>query len=91
MLPGPKSQSVSLPAIPKDAIVKHGSLPGVYVIGERNLAELRMIRPGSELEGGMITVLSGLRVGERIVVDPPPGMGSGWSPAAISAVPRASL
>lgn len=91
MLPGPKSQSFSLPAIPKDAIVKHGSLPGVYVIGERNLAELRMIRPGSELEGGMITVLSGLRVGERIVVDPPPGMGSGWSPAAIAAVPRASL
>lgn len=91
MIPGPKSQAVSLPVIPKAAIVRHGSLPGVYVIGERNLAELRMIRPGSEVEGGMVTVLSGLRVGERIAVDPPPGMGSGWSPAAIAAVPRASM
>ena len=91
MLPGSKANSVSLPVIPKAAVVRHGSLPGVYVIGERNLAELRVIRPGGEIDGGMVTVLSGLRVGERIVVDPPPGMGSGWSPASIAAVPRSSM
>ena len=91
MLPGSKAQAVSLPVIPKAAIVKHGSLPGVYIIGERNLAELRVIRVGAELEGGMVTVLSGLRVGERIAVDPPPGLGSGWSPASIAAVPRGAM
>lgn len=91
MLPGPKSKAVSLPVIPKEAIVKRGSLPGVYVIGERNLAELRMVRLGGEVEGGLVTVLSGLRVGERIVIDPPPGMGSGWSPASIAAVPRSAM
>lgn len=91
MLPGSKANNRSLPVIPKAAIVRHGSLPGVYVIGERNLAELRVIRPGGEIEGGMVTVLSGLGVGERIVVDPPPGMGSGWSPASIAAVPRSAM
>lgn len=84
MIPGPKSLALSLPVVPKAAIVKHGSLPSVYVLGERNRAELRMIRPGGEVEGDMVTVLSGLRVGERIVVDPPPGMGSGWSPTTLA-------
>ena len=84
MIPGPKSLDLSLPVIPKAAVVKHGSLPGVYVIGEHNRAELRMVRLGSELDGGMVTVLSGLRVGERIAVDPPPGISSGWSPATLA-------
>jgi hypothetical protein len=29
-----------------------------------------------------VTILSGLRPGERVIVDPSPGMASGWTPKA---------
>jgi len=67
------------PVIPASAIRYNGSLPGVYVLNEQGGAELRLIRVGEPVPGGLITVLSGLRPGERILADPPPGIAAGWS------------
>jgi multidrug efflux pump subunit AcrA (membrane-fusion protein) len=67
------------PVIPESAIRYNGSLPGVYVLDEQGNAELRLIRVGEPIPGGLMTVLSGLRPGERILADPPPGIAVGWS------------
>jgi multidrug efflux pump subunit AcrA (membrane-fusion protein) len=67
------------PVIPETAIRYNGSLPGVYVLDQQGNADLRLIRVGEPIPGGLITVLSGLRPGERILADPPPGIAAGWS------------
>lgn len=79
-LPDITAPQRNLPIIPEESLVKRGSLPGVYILNEDNRAELRLVRTGVRLGGGMVAVLSGLKSGERLVVDPPPGIVSGWSP-----------
>lgn len=65
-----------LPIIPTTAIVWRGSLPGVYVLnnGKR---ELRLLRLGNYY-GQEVAVLSGLKHGETIEINPAPGIASGW-------------
>lgn len=68
----------AVPVIPKSAIRYNGSLPSVYVINN-NEPELRLVRLGEELDGGMISILSGLLVGERILSNPNSAFTSDWS------------
>ncbi len=65
-----------LPVIPTAALVWRGSLPGVYVLNN-NRRELRLLRLGNTY-GSEVTVLSGLKAGETIELNPQPGMSSGW-------------
>jgi RND family efflux transporter MFP subunit len=67
----------TLPWVPESAVQWRGSLPAVFVATDEGRTELRMIRVGERWDSGY-TVLSGLRIGERIVAAPPPGMVSGW-------------
>jgi len=67
------------PVIPRTAIRYNGSLPGVYVVDEEGNPQLRLIRVGEPTPGGGVTVLSGLRAGERILANPGPGVATGWS------------
>lgn len=67
------------PVIPGSAIRYNGSLPGVYVIDEQGNMQLRLIRVGEQVPGGLMSVLSGLRPGERILADPAPGVTAGWA------------
>jgi multidrug efflux pump subunit AcrA (membrane-fusion protein) len=67
------------PVIPEAAIRYNGSLPGVYVLDEQGNPQLRLVRVGEPVPGGLVTVLSGLRPGERILADPPAGVAAGWS------------
>jgi RND family efflux transporter MFP subunit len=67
------------PVVPRSAIRFNGSLPGVYVLDEQGKPELRLIRVGEPRPDGMVTVLSGLRPGERILSNPGPGVASSWS------------
>jgi multidrug efflux pump subunit AcrA (membrane-fusion protein) len=67
------------PVIPRSAIRFNGSLPGVYVLGRTGQPQLRLIRVGEPTPDGGVTVLSGLRAGERILENPGAGIASGWS------------
>jgi len=73
----------SYPVIPNSAVRYNGSLPGVYVVDAEGKRELRLIRVG-ERQGEMISVLSGLREGERVLVNPSVTVSSGWtSPSSV--------
>jgi multidrug efflux pump subunit AcrA (membrane-fusion protein) len=67
------------PVIPRSAIRFNGSLPGVYVLDDNGNPQLRLIRVGEPTPSGGVTVLSGLRAGERILENPGPGVTTGWS------------
>jgi RND family efflux transporter MFP subunit len=67
------------PVVPRSAIRFNGSLPGVYVLDDEGKPELRLIRVGEPRPDGKVTVLSGLRPGERILENPGAGVASGWS------------
>jgi multidrug efflux pump subunit AcrA (membrane-fusion protein) len=47
-----------------------GSLPGVYVKGPDGEEQLRLVRIG-ETSGDMVTILSGLQIGDEILKEPP--------------------
>jgi multidrug efflux pump subunit AcrA (membrane-fusion protein) len=79
MVPDTTVQTEELPVVPASALVWRGSLPAVFTIGQDGKPELRMVRVGERLDNS-ITILSGLRTGERVVANPSPGMASGWTP-----------
>jgi RND family efflux transporter MFP subunit len=78
VLPEPPmdGQAVELPVIPVSAIVYRGSLPSVFVAGRDGRIELRVVRLG-EKQGDRAVVLSGLKVGDKVVTSPKSNMRSG--------------
>jgi multidrug efflux pump subunit AcrA (membrane-fusion protein) len=70
-----------LPVVPKSALVWRGSLPGVFVMNDKNAKELRLVRTGDEVGGDGIAILSGLRIGERVFVQ---GVGTNSSESGSS-------
>jgi multidrug efflux pump subunit AcrA (membrane-fusion protein) len=77
ILPDTGAAVENLIEIPKSAVIERGSLPAVFVV-EGNRRELRLVRIGASYAPGRVTVLAGLRPGDRIMVNPPKGMRSGW-------------
>ena len=69
----------SVPTIPDSAVIWRGSLPAVFVVGDNGQPSLRLIRLGSYLGPQQVSVLSGLRIGERIFAVPPDNGHSAWS------------
>lgn len=66
------AQSAAGPArllIPAAAVLRRGELTAVYVASDRGFL-LRAVRLGSDHVGSAVEVLAGLRVGERIALDP---------------------
>lgn len=55
--------------IPTSAIVAHGSMQSVYVIGQNRIASVRYISAGNP-HGNVVEVLSGLSAGESVVDSP---------------------
>ncbi len=71
---------VLTPIIPEVAIIWRSSLPSVFVINSStNETELRFIRLGEQVGKDKKSVLSGLKIGERIVTNPNILMVSGMS------------
>lgn len=90
-VPEGKKGGSQVTVIPKSALMKGSSLPGVLVVKDDNTSELRMVRLGSEQNGGSkIEVVSGLKAGEKIINDPPAGASSGWMPAETKAATPAA-
>ena len=78
MIPDVNAPVSILPVIPSSAVVWRGSLPAVFVHNEKNKSELRLLRLGETVDNESVSVLSGIRSGERIYAQPTPGMASGW-------------
>jgi len=78
-VPDMQAQRVSDLVIPRSAVIKKGGLPLVYSVGGDGRTRLRVVRLGENLGTGYCIVLSGLREGDVIVNDPPPGMTAGVS------------
>ena len=55
--------------IPRTAVIAHGSMQSVYVVGQNQIAGLRYISAGN-LHGNEVEVLSGLSAGETVVESP---------------------
>jgi multidrug efflux pump subunit AcrA (membrane-fusion protein) len=55
-------------AIPQGAVIQRGQLLEVFVVDPKNTAHLRLVKTGKQY-GERVEVLSGLREGERIVVE----------------------
>lgn len=65
------------PAIPETAILWRGSLPSVFLVEDNGDLRLRLIRIGDRTPDGRISVISGIRVGDRILANPAAGTRSG--------------
>jgi RND family efflux transporter MFP subunit len=68
--------SSDLLLIPLTAVIHSGQLSGIYVVDNAQVAKFRLIRTG-RVFGKSIEVLSGLREGDRYVVDPPLNLTNG--------------
>lgn len=73
-------QGASLAIVPESAIVQRGSLPSVFILNDKGEAEMRIVRLGTPVGNGKISITSGLKGNERIIDNPPPGIVSGWKP-----------
>lgn len=62
--------------VPETAIVTQGQLTGYYLVDKDNMAHFRLMRTGRAY-GDSVEVISGLKAGDRYVVDPPPEMENG--------------
>lgn len=62
--------------VPRRALVRHGQLTSAFVVdGDR--VRLRLVSAGDPAQGSpasVLEVLSGLDAGDRVVIDPPPGL-----------------
>ena len=67
----------TMPQIPQSAIVWRGSLPGVFLVTESGRLKLKLVRTGPILDGGKVTVISGVKIGDRILKAPTAGTRSG--------------
>ncbi|CAC9591983.1 Efflux transporter, RND family, MFP subunit, AcrA/E family [uncultured Gammaproteobacteria bacterium] len=62
---------VLTPIVPESAIMWRSSLPSVFVISPlTNKTELRFVRLGEQVGANKKSVLSGLKIGEKIVANP---------------------
>lgn len=70
-LPG-AGTAAALPVVPASAIVRRVEVTGVYVVDDQGRPRLRQVRLGRTAPGdaGSVQVLSGLRSGERVALDP---------------------
>ncbi|HVL69817.1 MAG TPA: efflux RND transporter periplasmic adaptor subunit [Vicinamibacterales bacterium] len=71
--------------VPPAAIVRQGQVASAFVL-QGELARLRLLHLGDVFDEG-VEVLAGLGAGERVVVNPPPGLRDGRRVAEGGAVP----
>jgi len=69
-------ETVEKRLIPVSAVVREGQLTGLFLVDDNQITKFRLIRIG-KTSNQSIEVLSGLRDGDRYVVNPPPGLASG--------------
>jgi len=71
----PSEPSSSL-TVADSAVIRRGQLTGVYVVAEDSTARFRLIKLGSR-QGDRFEVLSGIKAGEKVVLNPSEGIQEG--------------
>jgi len=72
----PTGQAKTL-LVASGAVVRHGQLTGLYLVDADNTARFRLVRTG-KIYGDSVEVLSGLKAGDRYVLEPTPGIRDGF-------------
>jgi len=73
------SKKQAFPVVPKTAIIQRGSLPSVFVYDPNtHKVSMKIVRISRSSVNGNHNVLSGLNEGEKVVVNPPANIMSGW-------------
>ncbi|MGF1613332.1 MAG: efflux RND transporter periplasmic adaptor subunit [Gammaproteobacteria bacterium] len=70
MVPDPSAPARDMVVIPRSAVIHRGSLPMVHVVTPSEERELRLVRLGESLDDNYVSVLSGLKPGERVRATP---------------------
>lgn len=52
--------------VPQEAVLNRAGITGVFVVGDKGVAEYRMVRTG-RTDNGQVEILSGLSAGDRVV------------------------
>ncbi|MBT3308601.1 MAG: efflux RND transporter periplasmic adaptor subunit [Gammaproteobacteria bacterium] len=76
MIPDLQAHVSSFPVVPTSSLLWRGTLPAVFILGDNGEPELRVVRVGELVDNKHVTILSGLVVGEQLVVSP---SATGWS------------
>jgi hypothetical protein len=56
--------------VPAAAVLHRSELTAVYVVPQGKAPQLRQIRAGQSLPGGLVEVLAGVKAGEQVALDP---------------------
>jgi hypothetical protein len=68
--------------VPREAVVRRSEVTGVYVVDDKGRPQLRQVRLGAATDEQSVEVLSGLKAGERVALDPvKAGMAAGTAAA----------
>ena len=76
MIPDLQAPVSSYPVVPTSSRLWRGTLPAVFILNESGEPELRVVRVGELVDNKHVTILSGLVVGEQLLVTP---AATGWS------------
>jgi multidrug efflux pump subunit AcrA (membrane-fusion protein) len=74
--PSPAAAAQPMTLVPKSAVRLEGDAPFAFVVSAGGTVEKRAVRVGGA-DGDRLEVLAGLRVGERVVLTPPPTLADG--------------
>ena len=67
MIPDHSTLAAAMPSVPREAIVWRGSLPAVMILKDGK-PTLRVVRIGTPMPDGRLTILSGLEGGEQVIL-----------------------
>lgn len=68
LIPDTQTSDEEFLVVPREAVTYRGGLPMVRVLRPQGGTELRLLRLGEPFGEGMVTVLTGLRAGEEVVL-----------------------
>lgn len=77
ILADPDAGQSPLPIVPESSIVWRGSLPAVFRVEKDGSIRLRLIRVDERSPDGAVSVISGIKVGDRILAKPGPNTRAG--------------
>jgi len=77
------SGEISVLSVPSSALIHQGQLTGVFVVDGEKKARFRLVRTGKSFDKSL-EILSGLKPGDRYLLNPPPNTSDGMRVEALA-------